>query len=46
MTSNKNDHDLLTKLSNDMTWIKFILFTYGIPLGLISYKVLISGTGS
>ena len=50
MTSSKEDHDLLTKLSNDMAWIKRILFAYGVPLALMSFKVLISdlisGTGN
>ena len=50
MTSSTEDHDLLTKLSNDMMWIKRILFAYGVPLALMSFKVLISdlisGTGS
>ena len=46
MTSSTEDHDLLTRLVNDMMWIKLILFAYGLPLALMSYKVLISGTGS
>ena len=44
MTS-KEDRDLLVKLSTDMAWIKRLLFAYGIPLAIMSYKVLISGTG-
>ena len=40
------DHDLLTKLANDMMWVKRILFATFVPVILASLKFLIaSATG-
>ena len=39
----KNDHDLITKLANDMMWIKRILFATFVPVLLASVKFLVAG---
>lgn len=38
------DHDLLTKLANDMMWVKRILFATFVPVILASLKFLVTST--
>ena len=40
------DHDLLTKLANDMMWVKRILFAAIVPITLASFKFLLTWTPS
>jgi len=39
----KNDHDLLTRLANDMMWVKRVLFATFVPVLLASVKFLVIG---